>query len=272
MKITFNQRLKNSCIEKNSFLCIGLDLDPSKLTEYGGSSLSSMESFGKEIIDGTIDFCPIYKPNFAFFERFGSKGYVVLENLIKYIDNRALVIADAKRGDIGNTSKYYANSIFEQLGCDAITLSPYMGRDSIEPFIQNPQKGVFVLAVTSNLGGKEIQFHGGGTDLLYNKVIQMANELNTLDNIGLVVGATKTDTMENIRKNSDGMPWLIPGIGSQGGDLNAALTISNKGGIGVVNVSRSILYSGDGNVKLAIKSAMSYTDRIREIICNQMNY
>ena len=108
------------------------------------TSLSGMESFGKDVIDGTIDFCPVYKPNFAFFERFGSQGFALLERLVAHINGRAIVIADAKRGDIGNTSRQYAKSVLYNMGCDAITISPYMGRDAIEPFIENPQKGVFI--------------------------------------------------------------------------------------------------------------------------------
>ena len=116
-----------------------------------------MEAFGKEVIEGTIDFCPVYKPNFAFFERFGSKGYALLERLVDHINGRAIVIADAKRGDIGNTSRQYAKAILETMGCDAITISPYMGRETIEPFIDNAEKGSFILAVTSNPGASELQ-------------------------------------------------------------------------------------------------------------------
>ena len=271
MDLSFNQRLKAICREKNNYLCIGLDLDFDIFSNNSIVDLNTMEIFGKEIIDGTIEFCPIYKPNFAFFERYGSKGYAVLENLVNYINGRSVIIADAKRGDIGNTSKQYAYSILESMGCDAITVSPYMGRDSIEPFINNPLKGVFVLAVTSNSGAREIQEHGDKTNPLYHKVIQISKELNINDNIGLVIGATQIDIMTKIREISLGMPWLIPGVGSQGGDMGSALTISHtNGGIGIINVSRGILSSGNGEIYSIINAAKKYTKQIRETICKQI--
>jgi len=271
MKLSFNQRLEAACKRKNNYLCIGLDIDPDKFQIERDTSIDSMESFGKEIIDGTIDFCPIYKPNFAFFERFGSKGYALLERLVNHINGRAIVIADAKRGDIGNTSRQYARAILDNMGCDAITISPYMGGDAIEPFILNPTKGVFILAATSNPSAHEIQEHGGNSNPLYRKVIQLAVELNTDNNIGLVIGATQVEVMEDIRKQSKGMPWLIPGVGFQGGDLETALNISHEHGMGIVNVSRGILYAGNGSIKAVIQAARDYSDKIRDIVCNPVN-
>mgnify|MGYP000022817313 CR=1 FL=1 len=271
MNLSFNQQLKKACQEKNNYLCIGLDIDPEKFSKGKVRTLDAMETFGKEIIDGTINFCPAYKPNFAFYERFGSQGYAVLERLVDYIDGKAIVIADAKRGDIGNTSRQYARSILETMGCNAITISPYMGRDAIEPFIENPEKGVFVLVVTSNIGAREIQEHGGNVDPLYKKVIQMADELNYADNTGLVVGATQTDVMEDIRKLSKEIPWLIPGVGSQGGDLEKALNTSHDKGMAIINISREILYAGDGSINAVIQAARDYTNKIRGIVCNPVN-
>jgi orotidine-5'-phosphate decarboxylase len=157
------------------------------------------------------------------------------------------------------------------MGCDAITISPYLGRDSIEPFIKNLDKGVFILAVTSNPSARELQEHGGTSNPLYKKVIQLAVELNTDDNIGLVVGATQIEVMENIRKQSKGMPWLIPGVGAQGGDLETALNISHQNGMGIINISRGILYAGNGSMKNVIQSAINYTEKIRSIIWNPVN-
>ena len=271
MNLSFNQQLKKACQEKNNYLCIGLDIDPEKFSKGKVRTLDAMETFGKEIIDGTINFCPVYKPNFAFFERFGSKGYALLERLVDHISGRAIVIADAKRGDIGNTSRQYAKAILETMGCDAITISPYMGREAIEPFIENAEKGSFILVVTSNPGARELQEHGGGADPLYKKVIQLAVELNTDDNIGLVVGATQIEVMEDIRKQSKGMPWLIPGIGSQGGDLETVLNISHQNGMAIVNISRGILYAGNGSMENVIQSAINYTEKIRSIIWNPVN-
>ena len=230
-----------------------------------------METFGKEVIDGTIDFCPAYKPNLAFFERFGSHGYALLERLVDHISGRAVVIADAKRGDIGNTSQQYARAVVDNMGCDAITISPYLGRDAIKPFIKNRDKGVFILAVTTNPSAHELQEHGGAADPLYKKVIQLAVELNTDDNIGLVVGATQIEVMEDVREGSKGMPWLIPGVGTQGGDLETALNISHQNGMGIINISRGILYAGNGSMKNVIQSAINYTEKIRSIIWNPVN-
>ena len=271
MNLQFNQRLETACREKINSLCIGLDIDPDKFPKGRDTSLQGMETFGKEVIDGTIDFCPVYKPNFAFFERFGSMGYALLERLVDHISGRAIVIADAKRGDIGNTSRQYAQAILDSMGCDAVTISPYMGRDAIEPFIENPAKGVFILAVTSNPGARELQEHGGEEYPLYKKVIQIASELNTADNIGLVVGATQTEVMEDIRKQSEGLPWLIPGVGIQGGDLETALEISHQNGMGIINVSRGILYAGNGSIEDVVKAAEIYTEKIRNIICRPVN-
>jgi len=271
MRLSFNHRLQNVCKKKSNSLCIGLDIDPDKFPLDRNTSLDGMETFGKEVIDGTIDFCPAYKPNFAFFERFGSKGYALLERLVDHINGRAIVIADAKRGDVGNTSQQYAVAILETMGCDAITISPYMGREAIKPFIENVEKGGFILAVTSNPGAHELQAHGGDENSLYKKVIQIAGELNVLDNIGLVVGATQTEVMKDVREQSKGMPWLIPGVGTQGGDLKTALNISHQNGMGIINVSRGILYAGNGSIKDVIQSAENFTTKIRNILWNPVN-
>ena len=271
MKLSFNKRLQEICNKKNNHLCIGLDIDPERFPSGRDTSLQGMETFAKEIIDGTIELCPAYKPNFAFYERFGSEGYALLERIVDYVSGRAIIIADAKRGDIGNTSNQYARAILNTMGCDALTVSPYMGRDSIEPFIKNPDKGVFILAVTSNPSARELQEHGGTSNPLYKKVIQLAVELNQGDNIGLVVGATQIEVMEDIRKQSKGMPWLIPGVGSQGGDLETALNISHENGMGIINVSRGILYAGNGSMKAVIQAARDYSDKIRGIVCDPVN-
>ena len=269
MELSFNKQLQQVCKEKNNYLCIGLDIDPNKFIKGRDTSIDGIYEFGKEVINGTIDFCPIYKPNFAFFERYGSQGYSVLEKLVDHINGRAIVIADAKRGDIGNTSKYYYESILNVMGCDAITISPYMGRDAIKPFISDSKKGVFILALTSNPSALEIQNHGAIEKPMFAKVIEIANELNKKDNIGLVVGATQVDLLDKVELISKNMPWLIPGIGSQGGDLNQ---IINADRLGIINVSRSILYAGQGTIEDIVDKAQDYTYKIRNLICNQLNY
>ncbi len=272
MPLSFNKRLNKICHEKNNRLCIGLDIDPDHFPENRGNSIEEMEAFVKDVIDGTISFCPVYKPNFAFYERFGSKGYALLERVVDYVAGRAIIIADAKRGDIGNTSRQYAKSILENMGCDAITISPYMGRDAIEPFMGSNDKGVFILAMTSNKGAAEIQNNQNDTLPLYERITRIAVELNENDNIGLVVGATNLDFMIKIREISNGLSWLIPGIGAQGGDLHKSVSISNQNGIGLINVSRGILYAGEGRLKDVLKAAENYTEQIREITCNLMTY
>ena len=272
MKLSFNKRLEEVCKEKNNRLCIGLDIDPTHFPDFRNKTIDTIETFAKDIIDRTSDFCPVYKPNFAFYERYGSNGYALLERIVKYINGRSLVIADAKRGDIGNTSYQYAKSIFDNMGCDAITVSPYMGRDAIEPFIEDLEKGVFVLAITSNAGAAELQNNLADKIPLYKKVINLVNELNINDNMGIVVGATQTKIMEEVKKISKGLPWLIPGIGSQGGNLEKSVTISNHDGIGIVNISRSILYAGTGSLDDILQAAQNYTKEIQKNLCNPIIY
>jgi len=271
MTLSFNKRLQEICNKKNNRLCIGLDIDPDYFPVGRDTSLKGMETFLREVIDRTINICPVYKPNFAFYERYGSEGYALLERIVDYVNGRALIIADAKRGDIGNTSRQYAISILENMGCDAITISPYMGRDTIEPFLTDTRKGVFVLVMTSNDGASEIQNYENDALPLYERIIHISSELNHGDNIGLVVGATQSDVMEDIRKKSEGMPWLIPGVGSQGGDLQKSVSIGNNNAVGIINISRGILYAGNGCMNDIIKSAQKYTEQIREIVCNPIS-
>tara|TARA_B110000438_G_scaffold110424_1_gene108335 strand:+ start:103 stop:903 length:801 start_codon:yes stop_codon:yes gene_type:complete len=266
VSLSFNNKLKLICEARNNRLCLGLDLDPEKLSSKIGNDLENMESFAKDIIDATISFCPVYKPNLAFFERFGSKGYALMERLVDHINGRAMTIADGKRGDIGNTTNQYATAIFDTIGFDAITVAPYMGRDSIHPFIQNEEKGAFVLCLTSNASASDLQFSKKDDDYLYEYVAKLSVELNTQSNIGLVVGATNPTQMESLRNISSGLSWLIPGIGAQGGDLEASISIGNKNGVGIVNVSRGILYAGNGSLNAIVDSAQNYTNKIREIL------
>jgi len=264
MENSFNNRLLNKCNQTNNRLCIGLDIDPDKLPSHV-SDLSSVEDFTKEIIDSTIDFCPVYKPNFAFYERFGSKGFALLENIVAHIGDRAITIADAKRGDIGNTSKHYAHSIFNQLGFDSVTIAPYMGSDAITPFIEDETKGVFVLCLTSNNSAKDFQFITENNNQLYEVVADKTESLNKNNNLGLVVGATNKEQMSALREKNS-LPWLIPGIGAQGGDLETSIRIGNQSGVGIVNVSRSVIYAGNGSIDEISKSALNYTEQIRSFL------
>ena len=167
MNKSFNSILKEVCLKKNNRLCIGLDIDCNNLSISNDKITDYIESFAKEIIDATIEYCPLYKPNLAFYERFGSKGVKALEKIVEHINGRAITIADGKRGDIGNTTEKYAIATFEKMGFDSITVSPYMGRDSIIPFIKNKNKGAFVLCLTSNESALDFQFHKEGEYTLW---------------------------------------------------------------------------------------------------------
>ena len=259
----FNDRLSKICRKKNNRLCLGLDLDNRKLKV---NTLSYFEGFIKDIIDTTIDLCPIYKINFAFYERLGNKGYHILNEITKYIDGRAITIADAKRGDIGNSSKYYAEAIFDTLNYDSITISPYMGKDSIQPFCEY-DKGVFILCLTSNIGSENFQNKNIEKKKLYLHVAELALDMNNNNNIGLVVGATKNNQMESIRESSKGLPWLIPGVGFQGGSLEDSIEIGSKyNSLPIINVSRGIIYAGNGSLDDIRLATEDYTKKIRDVL------
>ena len=209
------------------------------------------------VVDATSDLAAAYKPNLAFFEEWGSKGYYWLENLMKHIGNDHVVIADAKRGDIGNTGLHYANAFFNHFNCDAITVSPYMGKESIEPFISNASKGAYVLCRTSNKSSTFIQ------EDIFSKVISLCEALNNQQNIGLVVGATNDDALMKVRNSTD-LPFLIPGIGAQGGDLQSVLKINEKNmDTTLINVSRGIIFSGNKDHDSIRNSAKQYLNQLR---------
>ena len=261
---TFNERLLKICLEKNNRLCLGLDLDNRTLKI---KTLSYFEGFIKDIISSTIDLCPVYKINFAFYERLGSKGFDILAKITQHINGRAISIADAKRGDIGNSSKYYAEAVFDILNYDSITVSPYMGEDSIQPFCQYKDKGVFILCLTSNPGSNDFQNKSIEGENLYLYVAKLASRMNDNDNIGLVVGATKNDKMENIKKNSKGLPWLIPGVGFQGGSLGDSIKIGSMyNSVPIINISRGIIYSGNGTIEDIKLATQEYTKKIRAVL------
>ena len=262
MNDTFNERLQKNSLLKNSKLCIGLDIDPSRMPDSMDKTLPGIESHLKDIVDATTDICLAYKLNMAFYEQFGFRGYELMENLVSYINKRNITIADGKRGDIGNTTQKYAISIFDTIGFDSITVSPYMGSDSIIPFIQNREKGAFVLCLTSNDSGKEIQLFKNEDSTVYQFISKLGDSLNANNNVGLVVGATNPSFMEEIRKTNS-LPWLIPGIGAQGGDLEQSVAISNKNNsLGLINVSRGIIFAGNCSINDIKNAAKSYNDNI----------
>ncbi len=266
MDKSFNTLISQFCNEKNNRLCIGLDYDIDRLPNSLVKDMASLHDYIIDVIEATISFTPAYKPNFAFFERYGSKGYSILERIPDIVSGRAITIADAKRADIGNSSLKYNESILCGMGYDSITISPYMGRDSIEPFTTERSKGVFVLCLTSNKGADDFQKKETNTGQLYFDVLELCKAINTNNNIGIVVGATQSSTMELVANKSDKLTWLMPGIGAQGGDLENSIRIGNMNGIGIVNVSRSIIYNKDSSIDSVCSAAKDYTDKIRRYL------
>ncbi len=246
--MTFKERLQEVQTGRDSLLCIGLDVDPEKIPAHLQSKENPVLEFNRQIIEATQDLVCAYKPNLAFYEALGERGLVALRETVKLIPKSILTIGDGKRGDIGNTAERYARSLFNDFGFDAVTVNPYMGFDSIEPFSKNPEKGVFILALTSNPGSKDFQRLRVHARPLYEKVVRAAKKWNSNQNLGLVVGATHPKEMQSIRRIVPEMPILIPGIGKQGGDLKSAIRFGcNKDGqLAIINASRSIIYASSG--------------------------
>lgn len=233
---------------KQSFLCVGLDTDLTKIPAHLLQDEDPVFAFNKAIIDATKDFCVCYKPNIAFYECLGPKGWESLKKTIDYIPDNCFVIADAKRGDIGNTSSYYAKTFFEYLDCDAVTVAPYMGEDSVTPFQEYDGKWVILLALTSNKGALDFQFM---TDIngeeLYKKVLKKSAKWGDDSNLMYVVGATRAEGIGEVRKLVPNHFFLVPGVGAQGGSLEDVANYGWNDDCGLlVNASRSILYASNG--------------------------
>ncbi len=225
-------------------MCVGLDPVLEKMPFKFRDREDAFYEFCIEIVEATKDSASAYKPNTAFFEALGHHGWEQLENLIRDIPKNKLVIADAKRGDIGSTAKAYAKAIFSRLEADAVTVNPYLGSDAILPFVEDADHGIFILAVTSNPGGSDLQQLEVNGEPLYKYVVRLASRMNENQNVGLVVGATKPDIWQEILPEASSMPLLIPGIGAQGGDIDALRTAMEAyDGCALVNASRSIIYA-----------------------------
>lgn len=264
--MNFTENLKKIQKKNNSLLCIGLDTDISKIPKYLLKAKNPQLEFNKIIIEATYDLVCAYKLNLAFYEDSGIKGYEALQKTVEQIPKDLITIADGKRGDIGNTAEKQANAIFNSLKFNSATINPYMGYDAIEPFIRTPQNGAFILAITSNIGSKDFQYLKINSKHLYEQVVLKCKKWNTNHNIGLVVGATKTSELKKIRSLTSEIPFLIPGIGTQKGDLEASVRYGcdKNGCLAVINIGRSIIYSSlqkrfDVVVK---KTAKYYTDKI----------
>ena len=230
---------------KRSCLCVGLDTDPAKMPEG-----LDVLTFNKAIIDATATYCVAYKPNLAFYEAMGLEGWRILGQTVDYLRSRypeQFLIADAKRGDIGNTAKKYAETFFGSFDFDAVTLSPYMGRETVEPFLQYPGRYAIVVALSSNRSAADFQYADNGGKPLYQSVMEQCMEISSPDNMMFVVGATKADRLREIRAFCPYNFLLVPGVGAQGGSAEEVIAAgaNNRCGL-LINSSRGILYASSG--------------------------
>ncbi len=233
--------------KKKSFLCIGLDVDLNKIPSFLLKKEDPIFEFNKAIIDATHHLCVAYKPNTAFYEAYGIKGWISLEKTIKYINDKhpeIFTIADAKRGDIGNTSSMYAKAFFDDLLFDSITVAPYMGKDSVEPFLAFKNKHTILLSLTSNSGAFDFQTIESEGKEIYKQVIETSKSWNNAENLMYVVGATKASYLADIRKIIPDSFLLVPGVGAQGGNLQEVCKYGMNNQVGLlINSSRGILYA-----------------------------
>jgi len=242
----FKDRLNQIIEKKNSLLCVGLDPDIELIPKFLLQDADPLFTFLKEIIEVTREMAVAYKPNIAFYETLGISGWRLLEKVLEIIPSDTLLIADAKRADIGNSSRKYAELFFHTFNFDAITVSPYMGQDSIIPFMDFEDRGVFVLCLSSNKGSLDFQYLNIDAEPLYLRIARKVAEWNLRSgNCGLVVGATHPEDLGSIRDAAPGLPFLIPGIGTQGGNLKTAVQFGTNqdAGCALINASRSILYA-----------------------------
>ena len=232
---------------KKSFLCIGLDTELKKIPAHLQVYDDPVFEFNRQIIDYTRDLCVAYKLNLAFYESLGSDGLLAFEKTLKYIPENIFTIADAKRGDIGNTSRMYADTFFNYYKVNAVTVAPYMGEDSVKPFIEHPGKFTIVLALTSNDGSADFQTFTDGKEMLFEKVIRKVSEWGSHDSVMFVAGATCTGYLKRIRELAPEHFLLIPGVGAQGGDLQTVARSCMTDFCGIlVNSSRQIIYASPG--------------------------
>lgn len=242
------QQLINEIFTKKTFLCVGLDTDINKIPAHLKNEEDPIFAFNKAIIDATAPYCVAYKPNLAFYECYGLKGMLAFEKTIQYIKENHpnhFIIADAKRGDIGNTSKMYAQTFFEEYNLDSVTVAPYMGEDSVKPFLEYAGKWVILLALTSNKGSHDFQLtEDNQGERLFEKVLKKSQEWGTTENLMYVVGATQGKMFEDIRRMAPEHFLLVPGVGAQGGSLQEVCKYGMTKDCGLlVNSSRGIIYA-----------------------------
>ena len=242
-----SQAIFDNIVKKRSFLCVGLDTEAEKIPSFLLKEKDPVFQFNKRIIDATHEYAVAYKPNVAFYECYGSKGWSSLDATVRYIKDNypgIFVIADAKRGDIGNTSKMYARAFLENMPFDAITVAPYMGEDSVSPFLSYDDKWVVILALTSNKGADDFQYHNEDGIKLFERVLTVSQKWGTLNNTMYVVGATRAEMLKDIRQIVPDHFLLVPGVGAQGGSLEdvARYGMNSRCGL-LVNSSRGIIFA-----------------------------
>jgi len=275
------KELVKQIFKKRSYLCIGLDTDITKIPRQLLSLSDPVFEFNKRIIDATKDLCVAFKINTAFYEALGVKGWESMEKTVNYIPYEHFKIADAKRGDIGNTSSQYARTFFETLNFDAVTVAPYMGEDSIKPFLEYEGKWAIVLGLTSNTGAKDFELQKIGNEFLYEKVLKTVSKWGTPKNLMFVVGATQPEEFTNIRKIIPEHFLLVPGVGAQGGSLKDisekamtrdTSTIAHCGIL--VNVSRAIIYASDGEdfAEKANEVSLQYQSEMKQYLKNNSSF
>jgi orotidine-5'-phosphate decarboxylase len=268
--MNFKQKLLNIVQKNNSLLCVGLDIDQEKLPKFlFKSSSNPFLTFNKSIIDATKDLVCAYKLNMAFYEIFGKEYFDLLEKTVDYIPKDIVVILDGKRNDIGNTARKYAQTLFDTLKADAVTVNPYLGKDGITPFLEYKDKCSFILCRTSNESAVDFQDLQISSIPLYQIVAKKIKDWNVNDNCGAVVGATYPDELKNIRKIlGEDIPLLIPGIGKQGGDVKKTIIhgTNNKGEMAIINSSRGIIFAGNDEnfAEVSSYAALSLRDEINK--------
>lgn len=260
------QQLISEIRAKQTCLCVGLDTDIDKLPAHLSKDAAGMLAFNKAIIDATADLCVAYKVNTAFYESLGAAGWQVLEETAAYIPDTHFRIADAKRGDIGNTSLQYAKAFFETMPFDAVTVAPYMGKDSVSPFLTAQGKWAIILGLTSNPGSEDFQRLPAGDQPLWEQVLQTTSTYGSDENIMYVVGATRAQDLERVREIVPDHFLLVPGVGAQGGSMEEVIRNGKTADIGLlINASRAIIFAGTGRDfdSKAREAALAYHDEMK---------
>jgi len=267
--MNFNERLNQICSHKNSLVCVGLDVDLKKIPQFIHQQRTPQVTFSQAIIDATIEYAAAYKINTAFFEAYGTKGWDAMTKIVHYLPDDVIKIADAKRGDIGNTSKMYASAFFQEMNFDAITVNPFLGSDAVAPFLEDETKGAFILCHTTNKGAEDFQKFSNGETALYELVAEQVQKWNAHNNCGLVVGATYPDEMKHVRRLAPELPFLVPGLGAQGGDFELAIqyALMKNGNGAIFNFSRSVIYASGGEdfAEAAGQLAKQMRDEINQL-------